>query len=307
MAINTGTSAPTTPLTIFADRTAEEPQQRVVADPGHKPLGRRDLPIYLTLFALSALFSFPFLWLVLTSLKPPDEVFSPGLIPDPFYPKNYADVFRYAPVGQWLWNTAVVSVLAVVTVVFSSALIAYGFARLRFKGRTQLFALVIATYMLPGAVTLVPTFLIWRELGAVGTTFPLWASNIFGSAFYIFMLRQFLFTIPQDLVDAARVDGASYFGIWWKIMLPLVRPALVAVAVFEFQAKWNDFMTPLIYLNSPSQYTMSLGLGMFKSDYDTQWALWMAASVVFTLPMVLLFFVAQRFFIEGVATTGLKG
>jgi multiple sugar transport system permease protein len=297
----------TTTLPLGGERSAVEPEVLSPRQPQRRRFQIEQLALYTTLIALSALFSLPFLWLVLTSLKPPVEVFSPGWIPRPFHWENYGDVFRYAPVARWLWNTFVVAVLAVVTVIMSSSLIAYGFARLRFRGRKQLFALVIATYMLPSAVTMVPTFLIWNELNAVGTFFPLWASNIFGSAFYIFMLRQFLFTIPQDLVDAARVDGASYLGIWWKIMLPLIRPALVAVGVFEFQAKWNDFMTPLIYLNRPSQYTMSLGLGMFKSEYDTQWALWMAASVVFTLPMVGLFFLAQRFFIEGVTTTGLKG
>jgi multiple sugar transport system permease protein len=154
---------------------------------------------------------------------------------------------------------------------------------------------------------MVPTFLIWNKLGAVNTFFPLWASNIFGSAFYIFMLRQFLFTIPQDFVDAARVDGAGYFRIYWNIMLPLITPALAAVAVFEFQAKWNDFMTPLIYLNDPNKYTMSLGLASFKTDFEMQWALWMAASVIFTIPMVILFFIAQRFFIEGSVSSGVKG
>ena len=269
--------------------------------------GIDQLGLYVALFALSALFCFPFLWLVLTSLKPPDEVFAGAFFPDPVYPENYSDVFRYAPVGRWLWNTTVIAVLGVVSVVLSSSLVAYGFARLRFRGRNQLFALVIATYMLPAAVTMVPTFLIWRELNAVGTFFPLWAGNLFGSAFYIFMLRQFLLTIPQDLMDAARVDGASYLRIYWNVMMPLIKPALVAVAIFEFQAKWNDFMTPLIYLNRPEQYTMSLGLGMFKSEYETQWALWMAASVIFTVPMIILFFLAQRYFMEGIAHTGLKG
>ena len=138
----------------------------------------------------------------------------------------------------------------------------------------------------------------------------MWAGNLFGSAFYIFMLRQFLFTIPQDLVDAARVDGASYFRIWWNIMLPLIKPALVAVAIFEFEAKWNDFMGPLIYLNNPDRYTLALGLATFKNDFQalgTQWGLLMAASVIFTVPMIVLFFMFQRYFMEGVATTGLKG
>jgi multiple sugar transport system permease protein len=267
------------------------------------------IPLYLALFGLSALFMFPFAWLVLTSLKPPAEVFAPGLIPEPFTPQNYVDVFRQAPVGRWLWNTALVSTLAVVTVVFSSSLVAYGFARLRFRGRKALFALVISTYMLPSAVLSIPTFLIWNELGAVNTLIPLWAGNLFGSAFYVFMLRQFLFTIPQDLVDAARLDGAGYLKIYWSIMLPLIKPALMAVAVFEFQAKWNDFFVPLIYLNDPNKYTMSLGLAMFQVQpgMENSWALWMAASVILTIPMVVLFFVAQRYFIEGIATTGQKG
>jgi multiple sugar transport system permease protein len=263
--------------------------------------------LYAALMLLSAIFSVPFLWLVMTSLKPPADVFDGRWIPTSFHAENYTDVFRYAPVKTWLWNSIYVAVLATVTVTLSSALIAYGFARLRFRGRNQLFALVIGTYMIPSAVTMVPTFLIWNELGQVGTFVPLWANNIFGSAFYIFMLRQFLLKIPQDLVDAARVDGASYFRIFRSIMLPLIKPALAVVAVFEFQAKWNDFMVPLIYLNKPSMYTMSLGLASFKTDYETQWALWMAASVIFTLPMVALFFIAQRFFIEGASTSGIKG
>jgi len=267
----------------------------------------RDIALYLSLTVVSAIFAIPFIWLILTSLKPPAEVFSNSLIGSDIHIKNYQDVFRYAPVSRWLINSLIISVLAVVTVTLSSSLIAYGFARLRFRGRNQLFALVICTYMLPGAATMVPTFLIWNKLGAVNTFFPLWASNIFGSAFYIFMLRQFLFTIPQDFVDAARVDGAGYFRIYWNIMLPLITPALAAVAVFEFQAKWNDFMTPLIYLNDPSKYTMSLGLASFKTDFEMQWALWMAASVIFTIPMVVLFFIAQRFFIEGSVSSGVKG
>lgn len=262
--------------------------------------------LYATLFGLSILFSLPFLWLVLTSLKPPDEVFAPGWLPSTLYTKNYYDVFRYKPVFLWLKNSLIVTGLAVVTVILSSSLVAYGFARLRFPGRGQIFALVMATQLLPSAVTMVPSYLIWNKLHFTNTLIPLWAGNLFGSAFYIFMLRQFLLSIPQDLVEAARIDGASYFGIYWRIMLPLIKPALIAVGLFEFKAKWDDFMTPLIYLNDPSKYTMALGLQTFKTDYDTPWALLMAASVVFTIPMIVLFFLGQRFFIEGIATTGLK-
>jgi multiple sugar transport system permease protein len=297
---------PTTlePMVREEARAAEQERGRA---PRQRRGWTRDAALYLALFFISALFALPFAWLVSTSLKPPAEVFSDSLIGSDIHFENYRDVFRSAPVERWLLNSTIVAVLGVVTVLLSSSLAAYGFSRLRFPGRNKLFALVIATYMLPSAATMIPTFLIWNELGAVNTLFPLWAGNIFGSAFYIFMLRQFMFTIPQDFVDAARVDGAGYFRIYWNIMLPLIAPALAAVAVFEFQAKWNDFMTPLIYLNDPGKYTMSLGLASFKTDFEMQWALWMAASVIFTVPMVVLFFIAQRYFIQGSVSSGVKG
>ncbi len=269
-------------------------------------IDRQTVLLYLGLFGLSILFSIPFLWLVLTSLKPPADVFDSRWIPQTMTLQNYRDVFRLAPVSTWLRNSFFIAILGVITVVLSSSLVAYGFARLRFRGRRYLFGLVIATYMVPSAITMVPTFLIWNKLHLVGTFYPLWAGNLFGSAFYIFMLRQFFLSIPQDLADAARIDGAGYFRIYWSIMMPLMKPALAAVAIFEFQAKWNDFLVPLIYLNKPSMYTMSLGLGTFRSEYETQWSLLMAASVVFTVPMIVLFFMAQRYFIEGVVSSGLK-
>lgn len=268
------------------------------------------LLVYVALVALSMVFCLPFVWLVLTSLKPPDEIFSPNWIPSRFQWSNYQDVFDKAPVWKWMVNTFVVTVLGVAAVLLSSSLVAFGFARIRFKGRNALFGLVMATYLLPGAVTLIPTFLIWNKLGLVNTFWPLWAGNLFGSAFYIFMLRQFMLTIPQDLVDSARVDGAGFFRIYWNILLPLVRPALVAVAIFEANAKWDDFMTPLIYLNNPDNYTLALGLGSLKESFKelgTQWSLLMAASVIFTIPMMVLFFLFQRYFMEGVTHTGIKG
>ncbi len=305
----TAPSAPTTEAFAPARTRQTEPAGK---------FRNSDLPVYVALTTLAIIFCLPFFWLTMTSLKPPAEVFSDSWLPSEWHVKNYTDVFKAGPVGRWLLNSVIVAVLGVATVVLSSALTAYGFARLRFKGRTQLFALVMATYMIPGAVTMVPTFLVWDKLNLINARvgiggwdtslfLPLWAGNLFGSAFYIFMLRQFLLQIPQDLVDAARIDGASYMRIFWSIMLPLIKPAMAAVAVFEFQAKWNDFMVPLIYLNKPAMYTMSLGLASFKDEFETQWALWMAASVILTIPMIVLFFLAQRFFIEGVATTGLKG
>jgi multiple sugar transport system permease protein len=290
-----------------AERGAVAPRRAIGTTAARRPFHTSDIAVYLALFGLSLLFTVPFLWLVLTSLRPPERVFDPGFFPSTIHWQNYRDVFRYAEVGTWFRNSLIISLLAVVSVVMSSSLIAYGFARLRFRGRSQLFALVVATQLLPGAATMVPTYLIWNQLGAVNTWFPLWAGNLFGSAFYIFMLRQFLMTVPQELVEAARLDGASYFGIYWRIMLPLIKPSLVAVAVLEFQAKWNDFIGPLIYLNRKELYPMALGLQTFKTEFETQWALLMAASVIFTIPMIALFFLFQRYFIEGIATTGSKG
>ena len=303
-----------TPVAARVEETAppvpvsESADQRSPRDEGRIRMG--ELPLYVTLFALSAIYSLPFAWLVLTSLKPPNEIFADNWIPTEWTVQNYRDVFNQAPIVRWMLNTALVSVLGVVAVVLSSSLVAYGFARIRFPGRKQLFALVIASYLLPGSVTLIPTFLIWNELGAVNTFWPLWAGNLFGSAFYTFMLRQFMLTINQDLIDAARLDGASFLRIYWNIMLPLMRPALVAVAIFEFGAKWNDLMTPLIYLNSRNNYTLALGLASLQSDFEglgTQWGLLMAASVIFTVPMIILFFIFQRYFMEGLAHTGIKG
>ena len=282
------------------------PQAAAQRLPGERRNALGTIGLYAALIVLSALFTIPFLWLVLTSLRPPDEVFAPGFFPSEIHWKNYTDVFRFAPVATWFRNSLIISALAVASTVLSSSLVAYGFARLRFPGRKQIFGLVMATQLMPGAATMVPTYLIWNKLHAVNTFFPLWAGNLFGSAFYIFMLRQFLLAIPQDLVEAARIDGASYFGIYWRIMLPLIKPALVAVAIFEFQAKWNDFMGPLIYLNKVDLYPLALGLQTFKVEHDTNWALLMAASVIFTLPMIALFFAFQRYFIEGISTTGLK-
>jgi len=268
------------------------------------------LATYAALIVLAVAFCLPFVWLVLSSLKPADEIYAGTWLPSRWMWSNYADVFHAAPVLDWFLNTLLVTTLAVVAVVMSSSLVAYGFARIRFPGKRPLFALVMGTYLLPGAVTLIPTFLIWNKLGAVNTFWPLWAGNLFGSAFYIFMLRQFMLTVPQDLIDAARVDGAGFFRIYWNLMLPLVRPALVAVAIFEANAKWDDFMTPLIYLNNPNNYTFALGLASMKDSFKelgTQWSLLMAASVVFTVPMMVLFFLFQRYFMEGVTHSGIKG
>ncbi|HEV2072314.1 MAG TPA: carbohydrate ABC transporter permease [Thermomicrobiales bacterium] len=302
-----------TPSLSYEEQAQSVPHVGVMTPKKRKPEPRvngKDIVLGILMVLLALAFIFPFVWLIMTSFKPPAEVFSGEFFPSRWTTQNYEQVFTQVPMWRWMGNTFLVALLGVVSVVLSSSLVAFGFARLHFKGRNALFALVIGTYLLPGSITMIPTFLIWNELGLVGTLYPLWAGNLFGSAFYIFMLRQFMLTIPQDLVDAARLDGASYLRIYWAIMLPLVRPAIVAVAIFEFNAKWNDFMGPLIYLNNPDRYTLALGLQSLKSNFaelGTQWSLLLTASVIFTIPMVIVFFLFQRYFMEGLAHTGIKG
>ncbi len=269
---------------------------------------RRSL-VYLILAVLAILVVFPYLWMISASLKPLNEVFSPGLWPSTLKWSNYADVFHETEYVWWLINSSIVTGLAIIAVAFSSAMIAYPFAKLNFPGKRIFFAMILATMLLPGEVTMVPVFLIWRKLDLVNTLFPLWVPNLFGSAFYIFLIRQFYLTIPNDLKEAALLDGASHFRVFWTIMLPLVRPAIVTVLLFEFVAKWNDYLTPLIYLNDPEKYTLAVGVASFlkQPGLESRWDLWMAGSVMMTLPTIILFFLAQKQFIEGIAAGAVKG
>jgi multiple sugar transport system permease protein len=266
---------------------------------------------WVALSLLGVIFIYPFVWLVSASFKPRTEVFDNRLIPETFTLDNYVTVWQQAPLGLWLMNTVIVTVLAAVTVTFSSAMVAWGFAYFRFRGRGALFALVLATMMLPGAVTMIPTFLIWNGLGQVGTLTPLWAGNLFGSAFYIFLLRQFFLGLPRDLFEAARIDGASQFGVFWRIALPLCKPALAVVLVFEVQAVWTDLMRALIYLRDSATFTVPRGLKSLVDAFgfggEWHWEIIITASVITTIPMIIVFFIAQRQIIDGVASSGLKG
>jgi multiple sugar transport system permease protein len=209
---------------------------------------------------------------------------------------------------QWLENSVVVGLAAAAAVTISSAVVAFGFAYFRFPGRNALFALLLATMMLPGAVTMVPVFLLWDALGLVGTHVPLWAHNLFGSAFYIFLLRQFYLSLPRELFEAATLDGAGYLRLFRSIALPLSVPALVIVFVFELRASWTDLVRPLIYLRDTELFTIPRGLkallDQFGQSGESQWEVIMAASVITTLPMILLFVLGQRYFVEGIQTTG---
>jgi len=260
----------------------------------------------------------PFVWMLSTSLKTLEATtaFPPTFWPHPIQWHNYLDVFHQEHANFLLWtrNTLVIAVLGVAGTTLSSAIAAYGFARLRFRGRNALFVLMLSTMMIPFPVTMVPLFTLFRWLGDhtgiawLGTFKPLWVPLWFGSAFNIFLLRQFFMTIPTELSESARIDGCSEFGIFWRIILPLARPALAVVALFAFLAIWNDFLGPLVYLQRPEQFTLTLGLQNFQSQSGgTSWHLLMAASVLVILPAILLFFLAQKSFIEGIATTGLKG
>lgn len=259
----------------------------------------------------TVLLLYPFVWLVSASLKPRAEVFDNRLVPNPLQPENYRTVWQAAPLLTWITNSTVVGLAAALAVTLSSAVVAFGFAYFQFRYRTAVFGLVLATMMLPGAVTMVPTYLIWNELGLAATQLPLWAGNLFGSAFYIFLLRQFFLTLPRELFEAALVDGASYLRLFRSIALPLAKPALIIVFVFELRASWTDLVKPLIYLRDPGLYTIPRGLkavvDQFGKGGESQWEIVLAASVVTTIPMIVLFFLGQRYFVEGIATTGRNG
>lgn len=263
------------------------------------------------LLAATVAFVYPLLWLLSASFKPRADVFDNRLVPREATLDNYVTVWQEAPLALWLGNTVVVATLAAVTVTVSSALVAWGFAHFRFPGRSALFGLVLATMMLPGAVTMIPTFLIWNDLGLVGTTVPLWAGNLFASAFYVFLLRQFFLGLPREPFEAARLDGANEWQQFWRLAVPLCRPAIVLTLLFEAQASWTDLMRPLIYLQDSSTFTIPRGLkaliDQFGPGGESQWEVVVTASVITTVPMILLFFLGQRYFVQGIATTGNKG
>lgn len=283
-------------------------------EPRHRAFSPGQVVRWALLILVALAFLYPFAWLLAASLKPRGEVFDNRLIPNTVVWQNYVEVWNQLPLLAWVVNSILIAVAAALLVTLSSSMIAFGFAHFRFPGRSFLFGLVLASMMLPGVVTLVPNYLIWKQLGFLGTTVPLWGSNLFGSAFYIFLMRQFYMSLPRELFEAARVDGCSFFGLFSRIALPLAAPSAVIVFLFEFQASWNNFQGPLIYLNfgSPEQYTAPLGVAYAMTLFsptagghgDYQYV--MVASLLLSLPMLILFAIGQRAFIEGIATSGLK-
>ncbi len=274
---------------------------------GQRLLGRT--LTYATLVVLGALFALPFLWLLSTSLKSPQQLFRlpPEWIPNPVVWANYPRALTAIPFFLYLQNTLYIAFFNVIATVISCSLAAYGFARIEWPGRNALFVVLLGTLMIPYSVIQIPQFLIFRDLGWIGTTNPLTWPAFFGNAFFIFLLRQFYLTIPQELSAAAKIDGASELQIYWRIILPLARPALAVVALFTFMNNWNDFIGPLIYLGDREQYTLAIGLYGFLSRVKTDWGALMAAATVMVAPIVVLFFFTQRTFIQGITLTGIKG
>ncbi|HXF62715.1 MAG TPA: carbohydrate ABC transporter permease [Caldilineaceae bacterium] len=270
------------------------------------------LATHAVLVGMALLMLFPLVWLVSTSLKHPSKqmLWPPQLIPNPVYFQNYRDLFVLAPMGNYLFNSFKISILSVIGVCFSSSLAAFAFARMRFRGSRVLFAILLATMMLPYAVTVIPTFVIMKNLGWLNTHYPLIVPSFFGSAYFVFLLRQTYRAVPQDLFDAATIDGAGFFQIYWRIFIPLGMPALVTVALFAFLGSWNDLFGPLIYLSSQEKMTVSLGLTYLRGRAGTgveRVGVIMAGSMLGVIPMLVLYSFGQKYFVQGLAKTGLKG
>ncbi|HJC57945.1 MAG TPA: carbohydrate ABC transporter permease [Candidatus Eisenbergiella intestinipullorum] len=266
--------------------------------------------VYIILIGGAIICLIPFFWLVRSSFMKIEQIFllPPEWIPRPFTFENYIEAFTLLPFGRYFFNTILIVGSVMAGTLITSSICAYGFSRIEWKGRNLIFSLILSSMMLPYAATLIPTFIGWSKLGAINTYFPLTVPAWFGGgAFNIFLLKQFFQGIPHELDESAVMDGAGHFTIYYKIILPLVKPALVVVALFTFMNTWNDFLAPLIYINDDSKFTLALGLQLFTSQYTAQWHLLMAAATVILLPVVIVFLIGQKYFIEGITMTGLKG
>jgi ABC-type glycerol-3-phosphate transport system permease component len=264
--------------------------------------------------ALALIFIFPFVWTVSSSLKSPAQIFTfpPALVPIPPQWVNYATVLQKVPYGTWVLNSVIVVILSTSGVVVTSSVVAYSFARFEYRGRDLLFLATLGTMMLPAQVTLIPQFVLFNALGFINTLLPLWVPAWFGGgAFFIFLLRQFFLSLPADLDEAAMIDGANVLQVYWSILLPLCKPALATVAIISFIDSWNDFLGPLIYLNTPNRFTVAVGLSFFQNVPEAAGEplqhLLMAASVIAIVPPLILFFSFQRYFVQGIVLSGIKG
>ncbi|MEK3721551.1 carbohydrate ABC transporter permease [Paenibacillus sp. FSL H8-0034] len=265
--------------------------------------------IYLILTLGSVITMIPFFWMLSTALKEEWQIqkWPPQWIPNPARWDNFLIVFSQLPFGSWFMNTLFITAVTMAGTLLSSTMVAYGFARYRAPARQFWFISMLATMMIPWTVMIIPQFFLFKSLGWINTFLPLMVPSFFGTAFYIFLLRQFFLTIPIDMEEAAKIDGAGTIKVLMYVLLPMVVPVLITVGIFQFNSAWNDFLHPLIYLNRSELYTLSLGINFFKSDKEVQWNLLMAASIVTLLPSLVLFFVGQKYFVQGVAMSGVKG
>lgn len=265
--------------------------------------------IYAITVILSLIFLVPFLWMLTTSFKSFQEIYQnpPTIFPNKFYLGNYLSAVTKMPFLRYFWNTFVISGLCVIGTVLSSSMVAYSMSKIKWKGSKYLFPVIVGTMMIPTQVTMIPLYLVFTKMNLIGTIVPLVLPTFFGGAYYIFLLRQFFKTIPDALIESATIDGARDVTIFSKIILPLCKPAITSVAIFTFLANWSDFLGPLLYLNKDEQYTLSLGLQAFMQTHFVEWGPLMAASAIFTIPIIILFFFAQSYFIEGITVTGIKG
>jgi multiple sugar transport system permease protein len=260
------------------------------------------------MMAGSAVMLFPFLWMVSISLGTQSQLFRnpPQWLPNPILFGNYPEALTQLKFANALGNTALITFLSLIGQLFSVTMVAFAFARLRWPGRQVLFVILLATMMVPPQVTQIPLYIIWRNLGAIDTYWPLILPNYFGEAYLIFLARQFFMTIPSEIEDAARVDGCGYGDIYWRIMLPLAVPLILTISLFAILWNWNDFYGPLIYLTSPEKFTLQLGLRTFSSQYRLNYPLFMAAATTIVLPIVVIFLFGQRYFVRSIVLTGLK-
>lgn len=268
-----------------------------------------NIVIYTILFVGAAVLMIPLFWMASTSVKPQDQIYTYPIvwIPREIVWENYPGVFENIAFGRFLWNSTVISFFGIIGNLLGSSLAAYGFARFRFPGRTILFIILLSTMMVPLWVTMIPTFIIFKELGWLNTYLPLLVPHFFAQPFYTFLLRQFFLGIPKEMDEAARIDGASTLRIFWQIYLPLSNAALITVAIFSFFYHWNELLMPLIYLQSQDKFPVALGIASFVSDQTQNFALMMAAALIAMAPLLILFFFAQRLFMQGVVMTGVKG
>lgn len=286
-------------------------EEKVTAHSSRRRTGRIK-PVQAVVFVLLCLFSlfliFPLLWMLSTSLKAPYEVMSLNmkLIPDKVLWSNYVDIFKLYPVLNYTWNTVYVTGMNIIGKLISCTLVAYGFAKYRAPGKNFLFVLLLSTMMIPWAVTMVPLFILFKEIGWYNTFMPLWVPSFFGDAFSIFLLRQFIMGIPKELEEAAKIDGAGILRVLISVIIPNLKPALVVVSIFSFFYTWNDFLGPLIFLTDPDKATLQLGIQFLRTQFNVEWQYMMAFSVVSLIPCLIVFFFGQRQIVEGITLSGIK-